>query len=77
MSKTDSLCRYFDTPTQLSDGVRLVTAQVHQSNSQWRLCHTSCELLDVGLLSDWLASIKTWMDNNPNEGMSTASTGEQ
>lgn len=50
-----------------------MTAQVHNSNSQWRLCHTSCELLDVGLLSDWLGSIKTWMDQNPDEGTSIAS----
>ena len=60
--------QYYDTPTQLSAGVRLVTAQVHKSNSQWRLCHSSCDLLDAGLLSDWLADIKTWLDDNPNEG---------
>ncbi|CAI7620047.1 unnamed protein product [Penicillium glandicola] len=59
--------QYYDTPTQLSAGVRLVTAQVHKSNSEWRLCHTSCDLLDAGLLSDWLATIKTWLDDNPNE----------
>lgn len=67
-------CRYYDTPTQLSAGVRLVTAQVHNSNSQWRLCHTSCNLLDAGLLSDWLQDIKSWLDDNPNEGVSTVST---
>lgn len=60
--------QYYDTPTQLSAGVRLVTAQVHKSNSQWRLCHTSCDLLDAGLLSTWLTDIKTWLDDNPNEG---------
>ncbi|CAI7607328.1 unnamed protein product [Penicillium bialowiezense] len=59
--------QYFDTPTQLSAGVRLVTAQVHKDNSQWRLCHSSCSLLDAGLLSDWLKKIKTWLDDNPNE----------
>jgi len=31
------------------------------------MCHTSCTLLDAGLLSDWLSEIKTWMDGNPNE----------
>ena len=60
--------RYYDTPTQLSAGVRVVTAQVHKSNSEWRLCHSSCEWLDAGLLSDWLKDIKSWMDDNPNEG---------
>jgi hypothetical protein len=60
--------QFYDTTTQLSAGVRLVTAQVHKSNSQWRLCHTTCTLLDAGLLSDWLKKIKTWLDDNPNEG---------
>ncbi|KAJ6096678.1 hypothetical protein N7486_007424 [Penicillium sp. IBT 16267x] len=59
--------QYYDTPTQLSAGVRLVTAQVHQSGSTWNLCHTSCDLLDAGLLETWLAEIKTWLDDNPNE----------
>ncbi|KAJ5855970.1 uncharacterized protein N7529_009914 [Penicillium soppii] len=59
--------QYYDTTTQLSAGVRLVTAQVHKSNSQWRLCHSTCDLLDAGLLSDWLKKIKTWLDDNPNE----------
>ncbi|KAJ5216335.1 uncharacterized protein N7498_002742 [Penicillium cinerascens] len=59
--------QYYDTPTQLDAGVRLVTGQVHQSNSQWHLCHTSCDLLDAGLLSSWLGDIKTWLDDNPNE----------
>ncbi|KAJ5466931.1 hypothetical protein N7475_004683 [Penicillium sp. IBT 31633x] len=59
--------QYYDTPTQLSAGVRLVTAQVHKSNSQWRLCHSNCDILDAGLLSDWLKDIKSWLDDNPNE----------
>ncbi|KIW15836.1 hypothetical protein PV08_05886 [Exophiala spinifera] len=59
--------QYYNTTVQLSAGVRLVSAQVHRTNSQWHLCHTSCELLDAGLLSDWLKTIKTWLDNNPNE----------
>lgn len=45
----------------------MVTAQVHSSNGAWHLCHTSCDLLDAGLLQDWLAEIKTWMDANPND----------
>lgn len=64
--------RYYDTQTQLSAGVRLITAQVHKSNSQWRLCHSSCNILDAGLLSDWLKDIKSWLDDNPNEGETNA-----
>ena len=48
----------------------MLTAQVHQSSDQWHLCHTSCDLLDAGLLSTWLSEIKAWMDNNPNDVVS-------
>jgi hypothetical protein len=59
--------QYFNSTVQLSAGVRMLTAQVHQSSGQWHLCHTSCDLLDAGLLSTWLSEIKTWMDSNPND----------
>lgn len=61
---------YFNTTIQLSAGVRMLTGQVHQSNGAWHLCHSSCDLLDAGLLSDWLGEIKTWMDANPSEVVS-------
>ena len=56
-----------DSPTQLSAGVRLLTAQVHNNNGEWHLCHSSCSLLDAGTLSSWLSSIKTWLDANPHD----------
>lgn len=52
---------------QLAAGVRLLTAQVHNNNGTWHLCHTSCSLLDAGTLSSWLSEIKTWMDANPHD----------
>ena len=61
---------YFNTTIQLSAGVRMLTGQVHRSNGEWHLCHTSCDLLDAGLLSGWLSEIKTWMDSNPSEVVS-------
>ena len=45
----------------------MLTAQVHNSGGAWHLCHTSCDLLDAGLLSDWLVEVKAWMDSNPND----------
>lgn len=57
----------YNTTVQLSAGVRLLTAQVHNSSGEWHLCHSSCALLDAGLLSTWLAEIKTWLDDNANE----------
>ncbi|KAI9681909.1 MAG: hypothetical protein M1822_006986 [Bathelium mastoideum] len=64
--------QYYNSTVQLSAGVRLLTAQIHPftasgGQTEWHLCHTSCDLLDVGKLSDWLSEIKTWMDQNPNE----------
>ncbi|PYH96780.1 hypothetical protein BO71DRAFT_348340 [Aspergillus ellipticus CBS 707.79] len=59
--------QYYNTTLQLDAGVRLVTAQVHKTNSEWHLCHSSCELLDAGKLSTWLAEIKTWLDSNTND----------
>lgn len=59
--------QYYNTTVQLDAGVRLVTAQVHKNNNNWHLCHSSCDLLDAGLLSTWLSEIKGWMEANPNE----------
>lgn len=57
----------YNSTVQLSAGVRLLSAQVHDSNGALHLCHSSCDLLDAGILSDWLAEIKKWLDSNPNE----------
>ncbi|KAI4745197.1 hypothetical protein E4T50_04436 [Aureobasidium sp. EXF-12298] len=59
--------QFYNSTVQLSAGVRLLTGQVHNNNGSLHMCHTSCTLLDAGLLSDWLSEIKTWMDGNPNE----------
>lgn len=63
--------QYYNTTTQLDAGVRLLSAQIHSGNGTgaeaYRLCHSSCDLLDAGTLADWLSEIKTWMDNNPND----------
>jgi len=63
--------QFYNSTVQLQAGVRLLTAQVHQTNTtssgQWHLCHTSCDLLDAGKLSDWLGEVKTFLDNNANE----------
>ncbi len=56
-----------NSTAQLTAGVRLLTAQVHNNNGAWHLCHTSCSLLDAGTLSSWLSDIKTWMDANPHD----------
>ena len=61
--------QYYNSTSQLSAGVRLLTAQVQLSSNDNSLhvCHTSCLLLDAGPLSDWLGEVRSWMDSNPNE----------
>ncbi|KAF1973849.1 hypothetical protein BU23DRAFT_553835 [Bimuria novae-zelandiae CBS 107.79] len=64
--------QYYNSTVQLDAGVRLLSAQVHKNGTtsnadKWRLCHSTCDLLDAGNLADWLSEIKTWMDNNENE----------
>ncbi|KAF2438322.1 hypothetical protein P171DRAFT_158626 [Karstenula rhodostoma CBS 690.94] len=64
--------QYYNSTVQLDAGVRLLSAQVHKNNSasgadKWRLCHSTCDLLDAGSLTNWLKEIKTWMDANKNE----------
>lgn len=66
---SDSGDQYVNSTIQLSAGVRLLTGQIFYVNETegLHLCHTECALLDAGRLSDWLADIKTWLDDNPNE----------
>lgn len=61
--------QYYNSTTQLSAGVRLLTGQIYTTNatSGIHLCHTTCELLDAGRLSSWLSDIKNWLDQNPND----------
>lgn len=59
--------QYYNSTVQLDAGVRLLSTQVHRHNNDWHLCHSSCNLLDAGLLSSWLGKIKIWLDNNPND----------
>ncbi|CAD6569986.1 MAG: hypothetical protein ASARMPRED_003346 [Alectoria sarmentosa] len=67
ISFSDAGNQNVNSVAQLTAGVRLLTAQVHNNNGAWHLCHTSCSLLDAGTLSAWLTTIKTWMDGNPND----------
>ena len=64
---TPSGNQFYHASTQLSYGVRLLSAQAHNSDDGVHLCHTNCALYDAGLLSDWLTDIREWMDANPND----------
>lgn len=59
--------QFFNATYALNAGLRLLQGQVHVEEDGLHLCHTSCSLLDAGRLDEWLAKIKTWMDENQNE----------
>ncbi|QDS69280.1 hypothetical protein FKW77_002358 [Venturia effusa] len=65
---TSSGNQFFNSTTQLDAGVRLLSAQIHSASStdpSLHLCHSDCALYDAGPLTTWLASISTWLDDNP------------
>jgi hypothetical protein len=59
--------QFFNATVALDAGLRLLQSQVHDENGVLQLCHTSCGLLDAGPLENWLATINTWMEQNPDE----------
>lgn len=71
-SSTDPLALARDqevnVTSQLDLGVRLLQGQVHKaSDGSLHFCHTSCLLFDGGAVSDYLSSVKAYLDANPNE----------
>jgi len=55
---------------QLNDGIRLLQMQALNQSGTIELCHTSCSLFDGGSLHDYLSTVKTWLEANPNEVLS-------
>ncbi|KAI6363162.1 hypothetical protein MCOR25_006003 [Pyricularia grisea] len=59
--------QFYNATVALSAGLRLLQGQVHNVSGVLRLCHSDCSLLDAGPLQDWLAKVKGWMDDHPND----------
>ncbi|KAL6415212.1 hypothetical protein AUP68_01758 [Ilyonectria robusta] len=53
--------------TQLNDGIRLLQAQIQwpSNSSAPHFCHTSCDLLDAGPITEWLTTVRQWVDSHP------------
>jgi hypothetical protein len=53
--------------TQLDDGVRFLQAQIQwpDNSSVPHFCHTSCDLLDAGPITDWLGEVARWVAAHP------------
>lgn len=41
--------------------------QGHAQDNEIHLCHSSCLLLDAGIITDYLGKVRSWLDENPNE----------
>jgi hypothetical protein len=52
---------------QLNDGIRMLQFQTHYQNRTMWLCHTSCDLLNVGKLVDYFETVAEWLRSHPYE----------
>lgn len=57
----------YDVTAQLNDGVRFIQAQIQwpANDTVPHFCHTSCEILDAGPITDWLTQVKNWVAAHP------------
>ncbi|KAI0383186.1 PLC-like phosphodiesterase [Hypomontagnella monticulosa] len=57
----------YDVISQLNDGVRFIQAQIQwpTGGSVPHFCHTSCDVLDAGPITDWLSQVKGWVASHP------------
>ncbi|EPQ60366.1 PLC-like phosphodiesterase [Gloeophyllum trabeum ATCC 11539] len=60
----------YNITQQLNDGIRMLQMQAHNNGGTIQLCHTSCSLYNGGTLQDYLTTVKTWLDANPNDVLS-------
>jgi hypothetical protein len=54
-----------DVTTQLNDGIRLLQGQMHFVNETPHFCHSSCEVLDAGPITDYLGKVHDWVLAHP------------
>lgn len=57
----------YDVVSQLNDGVRFLQAQIQWAKNDTvpHFCHTSCDILDAGPITDWLGRVKDWVAAHP------------
>ncbi|KAF2101078.1 PLC-like phosphodiesterase, partial [Rhizodiscina lignyota] len=51
--------------TQLNDGIRMLQGQTHYENETLYFCHTSCDILNVGTVEDYLKEVTNWVAQHP------------
>ncbi|KAI1081293.1 PLC-like phosphodiesterase [Whalleya microplaca] len=57
----------YDVTLQLNDGVRFLQGQIQwpTNGNEPHFCHTSCDILDAGPITDWLTKVKNWVASHP------------
>ncbi|RAK87090.1 tat pathway signal sequence [Aspergillus costaricaensis CBS 115574] len=55
----------YKVKTQLEDGVRMLSFEAHYYEDDIYLCHSSCDLLNMGTLEDYLTTVTDWIKDNP------------
>ena len=57
----------YDVTAQLNDGVRFLQAQIQwpTGGSEPHFCHTECDILDAGPITDWLSQVASWVATHP------------
>lgn len=57
----------YDVTQQLDDGVRFLQAQIQwpANGTEPHFCHTSCDVLDAGPITEWLTKVKNWVTTHP------------
>ncbi|KAG4442250.1 hypothetical protein IFR05_002241 [Cadophora sp. M221] len=54
-----------DVTTQLNDGIRLLQGQMHFVGDVPHFCHSSCDVLDAGPITDYLSQVYDWVHSHP------------
>lgn len=57
----------FPVLDQLNDGIRFLQAQIQWTTNDTvpHFCHSSCDLLDAGPITQWLGEVKDWVAQHP------------
>lgn len=50
---------------QLNDGIRMLSTESHYVNGSIYLCHTSCDILNMGTLESTLVEVTQWVKAHP------------
>ncbi|KFZ16276.1 hypothetical protein V501_02287 [Pseudogymnoascus sp. VKM F-4519 (FW-2642)] len=55
----------FGVVSQLDDGIRMLQIQAHVVNGTVFLCHSSCDILNAGTMTDYLTVVAGWVKKHP------------